>query len=80
MDIVDIIVERLPDQPEEPVTWVVYNEDHVDKTRELINSIKGEDYCDKYCNVVSRQQLGSYDPKSIYYDPRLLDHIGNGAN
>ena len=80
MVIVDIMIEKLPDEPEEPITWVVYNDDHVNQTRDLIDSIKGDGYCDKYCNVVSRQSIGRSDPKSIYYDPRLLDHIGNGAN
>lgn len=80
MEIVDVMIERLPDDPKEPITWVVYNDDHVNMTRDLIDSIKGESYCDKYCNVVSRQDIAKYDSKFIYYDPRLMDHLGNGAN
>lgn len=80
MDIIDTVIERLPEAPDEKITWVVYNDDHVSKTVDLINEIKGAGYCEKYCNVVSRQSMGRLDAKSIYYDPRLLDHLGNGAN
>jgi len=80
MDIVETVIERLPATPSEPITWVVYNDDHVAKTQELIDSIKGEGYTASYCNVVSRQSLNREAPGTIYYDPRLMDHIGNGAN
>lgn len=80
MELFDEMIARLPDAPEAPVTWVVYNDDHIDKTKEHIDSIKGEGYTAAHCNVVSRQSLNRETPGSIYYDPRLMDHIGNGAN
>lgn len=79
-DIIDILIERLPEAPDSKISYVVYNDDHVAKTKELIDSIKGDGYCDKYCNVVSRAALNADSHASVYYDPRLLDHLGNGAN
>ena len=79
-EILETIMKRLPDVPTETLKWVVYNEDQVSMTEQLIDSIKGEGYCEKYCSVISRQNLNRGDHGSIYYDPRLLDHIGNGAN
>ena len=77
---VEDIIKRLPDVPTETLKWVVYNNDQVSMTTQLIDSIKGEGYCERYCDVISRQDLNRRDSGSIYYDPRLLDHIGNGAN
>jgi hypothetical protein len=79
-ELVENIIKRLPETPTKTLQWVVYNEDQVRMTEQLIDSIKGEGYCQKYCNVISRTKLNRGDPGSIYYDPGLLDHIGNGAN
>jgi hypothetical protein len=79
-ELVENIVKRLPEAPSETLQWVVYNEDQVLMTEKLIDNIKGKGYCEKYCNVISRDKLNRGDPRSVYYDPRLLDLIGNGAN
>ncbi len=78
-EVFDLAVANLPDSPKEPIVWIVYNEDHVEKTKELIDNIKGMGYCEKYCEVLPRQSVKK-PTKPLYYDPRLLDHIGNGAN
>lgn len=74
-------IESLPDNPNEEIAWVCYNEDMTKGAAELIKLIKGEDYLD-HCKVVSRDKFDI--PLNfrgmIYYSPDLLDHIGNGAN
>lgn len=78
-EVFDWAVSKLPDEPAEPITWVVYNDDHVKMTEQLIDDIKGKGYCKKYCNVISRTSAKNVS-RTVYYDPRLLNHIGNGAN
>lgn len=78
-EVFDWAVAKLPNEPTEKITWVVYNDDHIEKTKQLIDEIKGDGYCKKYCNVVSRTSANRED-RQVYYDPRLLNHIGNGAN
>ena len=78
-EVFDWAVAKLPDEPTEKITWVVYNDDHIEKTKELIENIKGKGYCIKYCDVISRTSSKEVG-RQVYYDPRLLSHIGNGAN
>jgi len=69
-------ISSLPDRPKSRILWIVYNDDMVDYTRAMIEEIKGEDYM-KHIKVVSRTH-SSKEPGTVYFDPLLLDHIGNG--
>jgi hypothetical protein len=62
--------------PEEPVTWVCYNDDMVPYYEQLICEIKGTEYFRKYVSVVSISATRSNS--RIYLDPALHDLIGNG--
>lgn len=69
-------ISSLPDCPKSNILWIVYNDDMVEYTRNMIEEIKGKDYM-KFVKVVSRLH-SSREPGSVYFDPMLLDHIGNG--
>ena len=69
-------IKSLPDHPKKKILWIVYNEDMVKYTEKLIAEIKGESYM-QYISVVSRQQ-SSKKQGTVYFDPLLMDHIGNG--
>lgn len=70
-------IERLPNEPTNKICWVVYNKDMIKYTEKLISEIKGEDYLKKYVKVVSIEKKSGAN-NTIYLDPMLHDHIGNG--
>lgn len=70
------LISSLPDCPKRKILWIVYNEDMVDYTKALIEEIKGPDFM-KYIKVVPRSR-SSKESGSIYFDPLLYDHLGNG--
>lgn len=59
-----------------PILWIVYNTDMVKGTMKLIAELRGEEFLDKV-KVVSRMNSSKYTG-SIYFDPVLLDLLGNG--
>lgn len=69
-------IARLPDNPTSSMVWIVYNEDMVAYTQQIIEEVKGKDYL-KHIKVVSRDH-SSKEQGRVYFDPMLLDHIGNG--
>lgn len=70
---------NLPKTPRKRIYWIVYNHDMIKYTEDMIAEIKGEEYLEKYITVVAKN-----DPSkdrttgSIYFDPGLLDLLGNG--
>lgn len=70
-------ISNLPDNPKKPILWIVYNEDMVEYTRNLISEIKGQDYM-KHIKVIPRDR-SSKEPGTVYFDPMLMDHISNGS-
>jgi hypothetical protein len=70
-------IERLPEDPDKKIYWVVYNKDMIKYTEKLIAEIRGKDYLKKHVKVVSLEKKQGAN-NSIYLDPMLLDHIGNG--
>lgn len=73
------MISALPVNPTKHIYWIVYNQDMIKHTEAQIKLIKGEDYFNKYVTVVAKN-----DPSkdraagTIYFDPRLLDLLGNG--
>lgn len=70
-------IERLPENPDRKIYWVVYNKDMIKYTENLIAEIRGKDYLKQHVKVVSIEKKQGAN-NSIYLDPMLLDHIGNG--
>jgi len=74
------LINKLPENPEQLITWIVYNKDMIKSAETLISQIRGEEYMNKV-EVVS---LGDKDvrknknPLSVYLDPQLFNYIGNG--
>lgn len=72
-------ITSLPKTPRKRIFWVVYNHDMIKYTEDMIAGIKGREYLEKYVTVVAKN-----DPSkdrttgSIYFDPGLLDLLGNG--
>lgn len=71
------IIRNLPENPQKPILWVVYNEDMVEYAQNLIAEIKGKEYM-KHIRVVSKNQT-SKQVGTVYFDPMLMDHISNGS-
>jgi hypothetical protein len=67
----------LPDSIEgKSILWIVYNNDMVKGTMKLIAQLRGEEFL-KNVKVVSRMDSSKYNGR-IYFDPVLLDLLGNG--
>lgn len=66
----------LPDDGK-PILWIVYNNDMVKGTIQLIEELRGEEFL---CNVkvVSRTNSSKYNGR-IHFDPTLMDLLGNGC-
>jgi hypothetical protein len=70
-------INRLPEKPEKKIYWVVYNKDMIKYTENLIAEIRGKSYLKKHVKVVSLEKKEGAN-NTIYLDPMLMDHIGNG--
>jgi hypothetical protein len=62
--------------PEQPVTWVCYNDDMIPYYEKLIAELRGTDWADKYLTVISTGAGRMYD--RVHLDPVLHDLKGNG--
>lgn len=72
-------ISSLPDNPDKRIFWVVYNSDMVKYTEDLIASIKGSDYLTKHVTVVAKSDPSKDRTKgTLYFDPGLMDLLGNG--
>lgn len=75
----EVAIKNLPESPSKHIYWIVYNEDMVKYVEDLIESIRGSDYL-KYVTVVSKNDPSKDRTKgSVYFDPTLMDLIGNGG-
>mgnify|MGYP003639183793 CR=1 FL=1 len=72
------VVEAIERLPEEPFTWVCYNEDFIDYYQNLIKDIRGSEFFYQYTRVVGRDQKRELDGGKIFFDPTLHYYIGNG--
>lgn len=72
-------ITNLPANPRKRIFWIVYNRDMIKYTEDMIVDIKGREYLEKYVTVVSKNDPSNDRTKgSIYFDPGLLDLLGNG--
>lgn len=72
-------IRGLPANPSKHIYWIVYNQDMVEYTSKLIEELRGADFS-KHVTVVPKG--GSSNKRStghVYFDPTLLDLIGNGG-
>lgn len=72
-------IKLLPDNPPKKIYWIVYNQDMVKYTEKLIANIRGSEYLTKYVRVVAKGDSSTRRSKgTVYFDPSLMDLIGNG--
>lgn len=70
---------RLPDNPTKHIYWVVYNHDMIQYTEDMIASVKGPDYLEKHVTVVAKSDPSKERSQGLlYFDPGLMDLLGNG--
>jgi len=75
----EVAIRSLPDNPSKHIYWIVYNRDMVAYTESLIQEIRGPEYM-SYVTVVAKSDPSKDRTKgSIYFDPTLMDLIGNGG-
>lgn len=76
---VEAAINRLPDVPSKHIYWIVYNHDMIAYTENLISSIKGADYLEKFVTVVAKTDPSQQRAKgTVWFDPGLMDLLGNG--
>ena len=72
-------ISHLPDNPRKHIYWIVYNSDMIEYVENMIKEIKGEKYLSKNVTVVSKSDSSHNRVNgTVYFDPALLDLIGNG--
>jgi hypothetical protein len=72
-------IKSLPENPIKHIYWIVYNQDMVAHTEQCIISIRGQDYLDNHVTVVAKGDPSKNRVNgSVYFDPNLLDLLGNG--
>lgn len=72
-------IRSLPDHPSKHIYWIVYNHDMVKYTEDMIAEIKGHDYLKANVTVVAKTDPSKDRSRgSVYFDPGLLDLLGNG--
>lgn len=69
-------IMRLPENPKKRIIWIVYNEEMVSWTENLIIKLRGSEYLKKV-KVVPKSRSSKYIGH-IYFDPVLYDLLGNG--
>lgn len=76
---VERAINNLPECPSKRIFWIVYNQDMIEYTRKMIEEIRGKEYLDNYVTVVAKSDpTRDRTTGSIYFDPGLLDLLGNG--
>lgn len=71
-------IRGLPDSPDKPIYWIVYNADMIKYTENLIREIKGQDYLGNVTVVAKGENSKNRERGYIYFDPGLYDYLGNG--
>jgi hypothetical protein len=79
MSKVEHAIRSLPEAPVKHIYWIVYNRDMIEYTKSIVSSIRGQDYLDEYVTVVAKgDSTKDRVNGSVYFDPNLLDLLGNG--
>ena len=72
-------IQGLPDNPSKHIYWIVYNQDMVSFMTKRIKEVKGDAYM-KHVTVVAKGDPSKDRTNGlIYFDPSLMDLIGNGS-
>lgn len=69
----------LPKNPSKHIYWVVYNQDMIEYTVNLIRELRGEEYMKHVTVVAKGDPSGERSNGWLYFDPTLMDLLGNGG-
>lgn len=72
-------IRGLPDSPKKHIYWIVYNKDMIKYTEALIEQIRGKEYMTNITVVAKSDPSRDRTTGSIYFDPTLMDLLGNGG-
>ena len=72
-------IQCLPEHPAKHIYWVVYNQDMVSYVENLIETIKGPEYMSNITVVAKGDPGKDRYTGLLYFDPTLMDLIGNGG-
>lgn len=72
-------IRCLPDDPAKHIYWIVYNTDMIKYTEALIEQIKGREYMQNVTVVSKSDPSKERTTGSVYFDPTLMDLLGNGG-
>jgi hypothetical protein len=75
----EMAILSLPEHPANHIYWIVYNHDMVEYTKNLIQEIRGPEYMSHVTVVAKSDPSRDRTRGSIYFDPTLMDLIGNGG-
>ena len=77
-------IEKFPVEPDAHIIYMVYNNDMVRATEDLIREVHGKEY---FNDNVTVSPIGGTLPaflngkrSMMYFDPSLHNYIGNGHN
>lgn len=72
-------IERLPQNPDRHIYWIVYNQDMVKYTEDMIAEVKGREYLNQHVTVVAKTDPSKERTTgTVYFDPGLMDLLSNG--
>lgn len=73
-------IRNLPESPDKHIYWIVYNKDMIKYVEDLIKDIRGKEYLSNITVVAKSDPSKERTKGSVYFDPTLMDLIGNGGN
>lgn len=68
----------LPEHPAKHIYWIVYNRDMIKYVSDLIETLRGKQFSSNVTVVAKGDPTKDRTSGSIYFDPTLLDLVGNG--
>lgn len=76
----EMAIMSLPEHPAKHIYWIVYNHDMISYVSNLIESLRGKEYSSNVTVVAKGSPTKERTDGAIYFDPTLLDLLGNGGS
>ena len=75
------LIRKFPDEPKNPILYVVYNEDHILDAKMFIGMIHGPNYLDEHVTVVPFGKPFAKDKSyDVYIDPMVFAYKNSWNN
>lgn len=70
------MIRKFPTDPARRILFVVYNEQHVDDAEFYISTLHGEEYLDRWVDVVPlNTKVEDYRKYDVYIDPIVYKYM-----